>query len=382
MTEAEVVEETSAQSMLPAIAPARELEIGGQARGFVADLNRAHVNSPEFAAKLADIETLGARQVVASSAGPSRLLERSVAASRAGGSDATARVVGTLADLRATVRDLTPNDELAAPKRFLGLIPGSKRVRRYFDKYVSAQAHLDGIIKGLEDGKVALAKDNAALVHEQQTLWASIVDLNEYIVLAGHIDDEVVRQVSALRSSGNAQAAQTMQADLLFAVRQRRQDLMTQLTVAIQGYMSMGMVERNNKELIKGVNRAQTTTVTALRTAVITSQALDTQKLVLDQLDAVKEVTETAIAATARMMRDQTARVHEQASSPAVSVEVLTVAFDNIFATLNEIDTFKQRANESMNVSIGALTSQLARAHPQLERARVTDTAGQAKLGR
>ncbi len=44
---------------------------------------------------------------------------------------------------------------------------------------------------------------------------------------------------------------------------------MTQLAVAVQGYMALDLIRRNNLELIRGVDRAQTTTVAALRTAVI-----------------------------------------------------------------------------------------------------------------
>ena len=57
-------------------------------------------------------------------------------------------------------------------------------------------------------------------------------------------------------------------------MRQRRQDIQTQLAVTVQGYMALDLIRRNNLELIRGVDRAQTTTIAALRTAVIVSQAL------------------------------------------------------------------------------------------------------------
>ena len=49
---------------------------------------------------------------------------------------------------------------------------------------------------------------------------------------------------------------------------------MTQMAVAVQGYMALDLIRRNNLELIRGVDRAQTTTIAALRTAVMVSQAL------------------------------------------------------------------------------------------------------------
>ena len=70
-------------------------------------------------------------------------------------------------------------------------------------------------------------------------------------------------------------------------MRQKRQDLLTQLAVSVQGYLALDLIRRNNVELIKGVDRATTTTISALRTAVIVAQALSDQKLVLDQITAL-----------------------------------------------------------------------------------------------
>ncbi|MFE6967080.1 toxic anion resistance protein [Agromyces sp. NPDC057679] len=376
----EDVQPTSAQSMLKPVDDGRKLEIGAQAKGFVTDLVKFNPNSPEFASRLADIQNLAAAEVSATGEGASRMLERSttsVAGAKRAGKDTTSTVVASLADLRATVSDLTPNAaDLTKGQKFLGLI-GGNRVRKYFQRYESAQQQLDGIIKSLLAGQDQLQKDNASLQLEKQKLWDSMGQLNEYILLAESIDRELVSQIAALRGAGNVQAAEVMEADMLFAVRQRQQDLLTQLAVAIQGYMAMEMVRKNNVELVKGVDRARTTTITALRTAIIVAEALSNQKLVLDQLDAVKQTTEKTILATAEMMRQQTARIHEQAASPALSVETLQRSFDNLFATLDEIETFKVKANANMAQSIGQLSAQLERARPQLERARALDTSGQ-----
>jgi uncharacterized protein YaaN involved in tellurite resistance len=379
------VKDTDAQTMLKPVDDGRRLVIGDQAKGFVTDLVTFNPNSPEFASKLNDIQSLGQAEVTESGAGTNRLLERSlssVAGSKKGGADTTTKVVATLAELRTTVSDLTPNAaDLTGTQKILGFIPGGKKIRRYFQKYESAQVQLDNIVKSLIAGQDELSKDNASLQQEKQKQWEVMGQLNEYIILAQSIDRELVAQIAALKQAGNVQAATTLETDMLFSVRQRHQDLLTQLAVSIQGYMAMEMVRKNNVELIKGVDRARTTTVHALRTAIIV--ALDTQKLVLDQLDAVKDTTEKAILATAEMMRQQTGRIHEQASSSAISVDVLTKSFDSIVATLDEIDSYKQKANATMESSIGALTLQLERTKPQLDRVRALENSSEprASLG-
>ena len=55
--------------------------------------------------------------------------------------------------------------------------------------------------------------------------------------------------------------AKALREDVLFYVRQKHQDLLTQLAVSIQDYLAIDIVIKNNIELIKGVDRATTTTV-------------------------------------------------------------------------------------------------------------------------
>lgn len=375
----ETVQEDVAQSMIEPVSPERKLAIGVQAKDVVKDLATFNPNSPEFAKQLQDVSTLGAAEIVKSTSGASRMLERSassVAGSKRNGGDATQRVAGTLATLRSTVEDLTPNQaDFSVAHKILGFIPGGNKLRKYFQRYESAQGQLDNIIKSLLAGEDELQKDNASLQQEKVDLWSAMGALNEYAVFAQKLDEETTALVANLKTAGNLAAANTMESDVLFAIRQRRQDILTQLAVSVQGYMAMELTRKNNIELIKGVSRARTTTITALRTAVIVAQALDTQRLVLDQIDAVNTTTNNMIASTSQMLKQQTARVHEQATNSGVSVETLTKAFDDIFATLDAVETFKVKANESMAQTIDSLGVQLERARPQLERAKQLEAA-------
>src|SRR5581483_5641492 len=130
-------------------------------------------------------------------------------------------------------------------------------------------------------------------------------------------------KIAELEAAGRTEDANALRSDALFPVRQRRQDLMTQMTVAVQGYMALDLVRRNNIELIKGVERAQTTTVAALRTAVIVSQALSRQKLVLDQITALNATTSNLIASTSEQLKVQGAAINQQAASATIDIEKL-----------------------------------------------------------
>jgi uncharacterized protein YaaN involved in tellurite resistance len=161
-----------------------------------------------------------------------------------------------------------------------------------------------------------------------------------------------------------------MRADALFAVRQRHQDILTQMAVAVQGYMALDLVRKNNIELIKGVDRAQTTTIAALRTAVIVSQALSRQKLVLDQISALNATTSNLIESTSQQLRVQGAQINQQAASSTIDIQKLQAAFDNVFQTMDALDSFRAQAVDSMAQTVTALEGQIERAKPYLERTR------------
>jgi len=193
--------------------------------------------------------------------------------------------------------------------------------------------------------------------------------LKQYLYLARRLDTALDARIQEVLEQ-DPERAKTLREDCLFYVRQKTQDLATQLAVSAQGYLALELVRKNNLELVKGVDRATTTTVSALRTAVMTAQGLVNQKLVLDQIGALNETTADMIEGTSAMLRQQSAGVHEQAASATVSIEKLQAAFANVYAALDTIDAYKLEALDSMRKTVVALTSEVTRAQSYLERAR------------
>jgi uncharacterized protein YaaN involved in tellurite resistance len=201
--------------------------------------------------------------------------------------------------------------------------------------------------------------------------------LSEYSALAAELDAAIEQKIAELEAGGRTEDANNLRSEALFPIRQRRQDIMTQMAVNVQGYMALDLIRRNNLELIKGVDRAQTTTVAALRTAVIVSQALARQKLVLDQISALNTTTSNLIEKTSEQLRVQGGQINQQAAASTVDVAKLEAAFNNVFATMDALDTFRTQAVTSMADTVKALETQIDRAQPYLSRIRDADQAAQ-----
>src|SRR2546423_8092506 len=195
--------------------------------------------------------------------------------------------------------------------------------------------------------------------------------------MAGKLDAALAAQIDQIGQT-NPERAKALRQDALFYVRQKRQDPLTQLGVNVQGYLALELVRRSNLELIKGVDRATTTTVSALRTAVIVAQALTNQKLVLDQITALNTTTGNLIESTSQLLRQQTGQIQSQAASATIDIQKLQTAFNNVYATIDMIDKYKVNALDSMQRTIDSLTGEIDKAKVYVERSRRAEI-GQAQ---
>ena len=116
----------------------------------------------------------------------------------------------------------------------------------------------------------------------------------------------------------------------------------------------MEIIKRNNKELVRGVDRAKTVTITALKTAVMVASALYNQKIVLQKIDMLNETTSSLIAATSKMLKSQGSAIQRQATEASISPEVLKTAFADALSALEDISTFKQQALPRMQETVAA----------------------------
>src|SRR3546814_5244271 len=129
--------------------------------------------------------------------------------------------------------------------------------------------------------------------------------------IARSMDQQLEDKAADLDSADPAKA-KAIRETALFYTRQRTTDLLTQMAVTVQGYLALDLVKKNNVELVKGVDRASTTTVSALRTAVTVAQALTNQKLVLEQITALNTTTAGMIDSTGTMLKTQSGQNHKK----------------------------------------------------------------------
>ncbi|KWV93637.1 MULTISPECIES: toxic anion resistance protein [unclassified Erythrobacter] len=333
--------------------------------GFVEDLIAEDANSPEFGKKVDQLTNMGRKEIMAAAGMSNRFLDRPVRAM-----DKDEGVGANLAELRRVVEDLDPGKrgKLSGPRKILGIIPFGNKLTNYFRSYQSAQTHIQSILNNLASGKDELIMDNAAIDVERQKLWEAMGNLEQMIHISNSLDGKLEEKAAELDATDPAKA-KAIRETALFYVRQRTQDLLTQMAVSVQGYLALDLVKKNNVELVKGVDRASTTTVGALRTAVTVAEAMTNQRLVLGQITALNDTTAGIIDSTSTLLRDQTGKIHEQAAASTIPLETLQRAFQNIYDTMDEVDSFKLRALDSMKQTVNLLSDEVEKSKGYIARA-------------
>ena len=340
-------------------------QLDANAAALAKELTTLSPDGDAYKEKLRALEGLATSEITRSANVSNRMLERPTRAMAA--LDEGSPVAKTLLDLRGTIEQLDParQGDLFSPRKLLGVLPFGNKLRDYFRGYESSQTHLNAIIEALRRGKDELLRDNAAIEVEKATMWTLMGELEKHGYLARALGDAVEREIAQLEAS-DPERAKALREDVLFTARQKEQDIATQLAVNVQGYMALDLIKRNNAELVKGVDRATTTTVAALRTAVITAQAVANQKLVLDQITALQSTTSNLIVSTSKLLRSNATRIQEGASGATVDVEKLKEAFANVRATIDGMADYRTKALVSMERTVDSLNDEVGKAKQYL----------------
>ncbi|MCL1918066.1 MAG: toxic anion resistance protein [Peptococcaceae bacterium] len=257
----------------------------------------------------------------------------------------------SLADLHREIKSLDPSPLDFTKTGVLGKV--FNPIRNYFAKYERADAVIKDVLVSLDRGKETLKNDNTTLEIEEQTLREVTKKLMKEIELGSLMDAVVERAIEEERAKGGDEdKIRFVTEEVLFPLRQRVMDMQQMIVINQQGIVAMEVIRRNNKELMRGVDRAKTVTVTALRTAVMVANALYNQKIVLKKIELLNETTNTLISSTSQMLKEQGTAIHRQAAETNVSAEVLKAAFNDALSALEDISTFKQQALPKMQESV------------------------------
>jgi uncharacterized protein YaaN involved in tellurite resistance len=356
--------------------------LNGQVDNILNTLVKTSHNSPEMKNITANLSRMGDAEILKTSTMSNRMLNRPLRGLRENG-EGGADIASSMKKLRGKMKDLDPSkrDALFSKNRVFGIkLPfniGGK-VDDYFQEYRSSQDQLNDILQSLSNGKDALIEDNCTIDEEREQMSELMIKLEQYAYVMKRLDKKISDKLEDIQADDQLKA-RDIKSEILFPIRQKRMDLLQHLAVCMQGYQALEVIKQNNTELIRGVDRAKTTTMAALRTAVMVSQALGTQKLVLEQVNSVNEMTNNLIKASAEQLEETGVEIHKQAAQSAINAETLEQAFVKIFKAMDAMDSYRENALPEMEKTIGSLEKSIENAKDYLSSRRQNRLEGFAE---
>lgn len=274
-------------------------------------------------------------------------------------------LASSLSSLTAKVQDLNPGKYKLDPSKygllrrfFIRLTLMAPPLRTYLAKFQSGEMAINLIIDALESGKEKLERNNDELETEQTEMRRATFELQQAIKLGHALDKHLTNvhdSINASASEDERLKKRYVAEELLFPLRQRIEDLQQLLAVNQMGVIATEVLMKNNRELIRGVNRAIKVTTRALRIAVMLSVGLHDQQSVFAQTSAINDTTNELLVQDAAQLRTQGVAIHKQAASAMLNIEMLKRAMEDTMMAFDEISQFRQEALPKMRADIDAL---------------------------
>ena len=312
---------------------------------FDTDLN----NPQERDGILKPLDNFGLNEMSRSASHNEMLATRFVDLTK-GGKDAD-NIGEQLIELNKQMKDLDPSKVDFAKKGVLGNLMNP--VRKYFAKYEKAEVAISDIVESLDKSSKVLQNDNTTLLNEETYLREVTNKLLADIELGKQMDASIEAQIQKAEIDGVDQnKIDFVREEVLFPLRQRIMDMQQMIVVNQQGIVSLNVIRRNNKELIRGVNRANTVTVSALRTGVMVASALYDQKIVMDKITILNQTTENIIETTSHMLKEQGSEIQRHSAETMISPDVLKAAFAEALQAIDDVSNYKVQALPQMKETI------------------------------
>ncbi|MCR5837489.1 MAG: toxic anion resistance protein [Lachnospiraceae bacterium] len=360
----EAVKEEIVQQLLPT--PEENTAIATTVEQQTAEIMSVDIDSITQRKEYANAMESFGDEILKQSAKSNAILERRVGQLGIEGGE-TGEVAKSLEDLTIKMRDLDPSGIDFLKTGTFGKL--FNPVRRYFEKFKTADAEISEIVKSLEKGKKTLINDNTTLEIEQDSMRELTKKLNQSIEMGLQLDASVSNAVENAKVSGeNPDKIKFIEEELLYPLRQRVMDFQQLLAVNQQGIVAMEMIRKNNKELIRSVDRAKLVTVNALRTAVTVGGALYDEKIVLEKVTALNETTNNMIEATSKMLKEQGTQIHKQAAESQLNAETLKQAFADTLSALDEINNYKQEALPRLKSTIEDFQTMVVQGEKEIQK--------------
>ncbi len=275
--------------------------------------------------------------------------------------DASAGISKDMVDLRLALNEINP--QLVSKHDLLHRVffslpilrhmPAARRVLEMIAvRYETVSRQVQFIEVRLNEGRRMLARDNVALrkVYEQIERQMLPVQKNAYFgeLIMQELDKRLAAATDPLKRA-HLQSS-------LHDVAMRVQDLRIMEEVFGQYFVSIDLTRQNNRRLVQAVERTLSLATNIVIVGLAIQTALGRQKRVLEATQKTREFLGNMIADNANAIRAHTQEIGDVYNNPAIALDKIAEAHDQLVEALKMVDQLEQRGSESARQNILRLT--------------------------
>ena len=239
-------------------------------------------------------------------------------------------------NLNKKIKELDPSNVDFSAKKKLFINPTNK----YFNKIKQEESFIASLIENMEKEKEILNRDNITLEIEINRLRELIEKINNEYENGNKIKVEVNEIIEKAKIEGEQEKEKHYTQNVLDPLERKLYDIKQMALIKEQSALAFEIIQRNNKEIIRNLERIKNVTVEALNTAVIVAKSLYNQKIVLNKIKMLEKGTANLIQGTAKVVKEESIKIAQE-DNPE---DVLKSAFNNAFETLNSVEKENKKA--------------------------------------
>lgn len=271
-----------------------------------------------------------------------------------------------LAELTIKAQTIDPNKFNPGRKGWALRIAGkvNKRLQKWLLRFYQVGTLIDSIVGALKDGIAKLDRNNKILIDDVMNMKESLIELAKLLGLAKMVDAKIEEKINTMEEGP---LKQFLEQEILFAARQKVQEVEELVMVKQQGIITFEMTARTNKQLMRGVKSAINVTVPAIRIGTTAAMALADQRQILNVLKGAKQVGSDLLAKNAQMLKEQQVEVYKEAAGGSLDHEKMMKAFDDLFEAVENAKTFRKEALPVMANAIKQFDERVEKANKVIE---------------
>lgn len=264
------------------------------------------------------------------------------------------KVVKSLIDMENKIVELNPakaginwDDPLRGGRIFGIKLPfiGDK-LQKYIQKTRDASQYIEMVNKELDEGSRIIRESIGEIDLEKQKNLEITMRSNEYL----YLNSAIVKKVESrmIENKLNDKEKELVTEVILYPLEQKKSDLNTQIHVAITSYYGLDVIQKNNKELLRGVQRCQMVALPALNTSITMASALADQKNVHDTVGAINQTAEEMLNNVSTMVSSQSQQIQKSAQSETIKRKSIMDNYKKIEDALKKTSEYRLQAHAAL----------------------------------